>query len=296
MGRAAAARRRRRRTAPSVTNQSSRPPPPHCPSRRGGATPGPARDGRRRPAFVVVRASRRRLQGPCSARNSRNRSSALLASSLLTIAPEQQCPLTESWLLRWTSTRGQAAATETAAIDASRRLAGCHFAYRVVRPIRRTSVVHHMGNQRTSNATLEGRQRWIPLHPPPFPALSCLRESLRNRLDKAEVAGSSPASPTSYLWLASDTRRCPHAERPLFGSGRGSARAARGAELPGGGDDRKGCRVDHAAIVRTIFEQSEYQCMPNRPSLLAARHTQVRTPRLGSARREAPADAMAGSH
>src|ERR1019366_386250 len=28
----------------------------------------PARDGRRRPAFVVVRASRRRLHGPCSAR------------------------------------------------------------------------------------------------------------------------------------------------------------------------------------------------------------------------------------
>jgi hypothetical protein len=36
--------------------------------RRGGATLGPARDGRRRPAFVVVRASRRRRHGPCSAR------------------------------------------------------------------------------------------------------------------------------------------------------------------------------------------------------------------------------------
>ena len=35
---------------------------------RGGATLGPARDGRRRPAFVVVRASRRRLHEPCSAR------------------------------------------------------------------------------------------------------------------------------------------------------------------------------------------------------------------------------------
>jgi hypothetical protein len=36
--------------------------------RREGATLGPARDGRRRPAFVVVRAPRRRLHGPCSAR------------------------------------------------------------------------------------------------------------------------------------------------------------------------------------------------------------------------------------
>jgi hypothetical protein len=39
----------------------------HCCSRRGGATLGLARDGRRRPAFVVVRASRRRLHGPCLA-------------------------------------------------------------------------------------------------------------------------------------------------------------------------------------------------------------------------------------
>jgi hypothetical protein len=36
--------------------------------RRVGATLGPARDRRRRPAFVVVRALRRRLHGPCSAR------------------------------------------------------------------------------------------------------------------------------------------------------------------------------------------------------------------------------------
>jgi len=46
-------------TSPSLPGRSFR---------RGGATLGPARDGRRRPAFVVVRASRRRLHGPCSAR------------------------------------------------------------------------------------------------------------------------------------------------------------------------------------------------------------------------------------
>lgn len=38
------------------------------PLRRGGATLGPTRDDRRRPAFVVARASRRRLHRPCSAR------------------------------------------------------------------------------------------------------------------------------------------------------------------------------------------------------------------------------------
>src|SRR5439155_7354616 len=68
-GRVAAARGRRPWTAPSVTEQLPRRARPHCCFRRGGATPRLARDGRHRPPFVVVRASRRRLHGRCSARN-----------------------------------------------------------------------------------------------------------------------------------------------------------------------------------------------------------------------------------
>jgi hypothetical protein len=45
-----------------------------------------ARDGRRRPAFVVVRASRRRFHGPCSARNPR-----LRCRCCFPIREEQRC-------------------------------------------------------------------------------------------------------------------------------------------------------------------------------------------------------------
>jgi hypothetical protein len=71
-GRPAAARRPGCRMTPSVTEQQSRRPSPDCSFRRGGATLGPACDGRPRPAFVVVRASRRRLYGPWLARGTRD--------------------------------------------------------------------------------------------------------------------------------------------------------------------------------------------------------------------------------
>jgi hypothetical protein len=41
--------------------------PPDCQTRRAGVTLRPAHDGRRRPAFVVARAPRQRLHGPCNA-------------------------------------------------------------------------------------------------------------------------------------------------------------------------------------------------------------------------------------
>jgi len=62
--------------------------------RRGGATLGPARAGRRGPAFVVVRASRGRLHAPCLARNSgicRRRPSTTAQPELSTVERRSSC-------------------------------------------------------------------------------------------------------------------------------------------------------------------------------------------------------------
>jgi hypothetical protein len=80
LGRLASIRRRPGRTAPSVKEQSRCAPWARCSFRRGAVTLVPVRDGRRRPAFVVVRASRRRLHAPCLARKARIRRPSLSSS------------------------------------------------------------------------------------------------------------------------------------------------------------------------------------------------------------------------